>query len=78
MCKRIVKDEWSGVLFYSVQGSIKDPANFKIEIEDILPMDKGTSVYTSYDLDERFIDYLMEDPKRMKYKVGHRMYVTNT
>ena len=71
MCKRIVKDEWSGVLFYSVTGSIKDPANFKIEIEDILPMDKGTSVYTSYDLDERFINYLMEDPKRMKYKVGH-------
>lgn len=34
-------------------------------------MDKGTGVYTSYDLDNRFIDYLMEDPKRMKYKVGH-------
>lgn len=58
-------------MFYSVTGSIKDPANFKIEIEDILPLDMGTSVFTSYDLDERFIDYLMEDPKRMKFKVGH-------
>jgi hypothetical protein len=27
--------------------------------------------FTSYDLDNRFIDYLMEDPKRMKFKVGH-------
>jgi hypothetical protein len=71
LCKSIPKVEWSGVLFYSVTGSIKDPTNFKIEIEDILPLDVGTSVFTSYDLDNRFIDYLMEDPKRMKFKVGH-------
>lgn len=71
MCKSIPKVEWSGVLFYSVIGSIKDPSTFKIEIEDILPLDVGTQTFTSYDLDDRFIDYLMEDPKRMKYKVGH-------
>jgi hypothetical protein len=71
LCKNINKDEWSGALFYSIEGSIKDPLTFKIKLEDILPLDKGTSAYTEYELDDRYLDYLMEDEKRMDWYVGH-------
>lgn len=71
LCKNINKDEWSGALFYSIEGSIKDPLTFKIKLEDILPLDKGTSAYTEYELDNRYLDYLMEDEKRMDWYVGH-------
>lgn len=71
LCKNIAADEWSGVLFYKIEGSIKNPETFKIILEGILPMDKGSSVYTAYNLDDRFIDYLMEDEERLDWKVGH-------
>lgn len=71
LCQKINKVEWSGVLFYSIKGSIKKPKTFKIILEEILPMDKGSAAYTSYKLDDRFVDYLMEDPEvRMDWKVG--------
>lgn len=41
-----------------------------MRVEDILPLDKGTSSYTSFTLDKRFVDYLMENPKAMEWKVG--------
>jgi hypothetical protein len=55
-----------------MRGSINKPEKLKLHIEDILPLDKGTTGFTSYEFDERFIDYLMEDPEvRMGWKVGH-------
>lgn len=71
LCFKISKVEWSGVLFYSIQGDITDPSEFSVKIEDILPMDKGSSAYTEYNLDSRFVDYLMDNPNAMDWKVGH-------
>lgn len=71
LCRAIPKVEWSGVLFYTIEGSIKNPATMVITLKDILPMDKGSKAYTEYDLDERFETYLMEKPVRMSYNVGH-------
>lgn len=71
LCYKIPKVEWSGVLFYSIKGDITDPSEFSVTIEDILPMDKGSSAYTEYDLDSRFVDYLMDNPDAMDWKVGH-------
>lgn len=71
LCSKIAKVEWSGILFYSVKGDITDPENFRINLEDILPMDKGTSAYTEYELDKRFVDYMMDNPEAMDWKVGH-------
>lgn len=71
LCKNIPKVEWSGVLFYSVKGSIKEPKKMEIMLEDILPLDMGTSTYTSYELDDRFTDYLLVNPKAMEWNVGH-------
>ena len=71
LCKAISKVEWSGVLFYDIQGSIQDPENFKVILKDILPMNKGSQAYTEYDLDNRYVDYLMDNPEAMDWKVGH-------
>ena len=71
LCYKISKVEWSGILFYSFEGSIVEPDTFKITIEDILPMDKGSSAYTEYELDGRYIDYLMDNPEAMDWKIGH-------
>lgn len=71
LCKEIPKVEWSGVLFYSIEGSIKDPSNMVITLEDILPMHKGTSAYTEYTFDERVINHMMDTPGADDWKMGH-------
>lgn len=71
LCSKISRVEWSGILFYSIEGDITDPKNFKIKLEDILPMDKGTSAYTEYELDGKFVDYMMDNPHAMEWKIGH-------
>lgn len=72
LCKSISKVEWSGALFYTTEGSIEDPENFVITLKTILPLDMGTSAYTEYTLDERFMDFIEEDfDERSLWKLGH-------
>lgn len=72
LCKNIPKVEWSGVLFYTTEGSITQPSKFKIRLKTILPLDMGTAAYTEYTLDARFMDFIEEDfEERCHWKVGH-------
>ena len=71
LCKMIPKVEWSGILFYDIKGTVKDPENMLITLKDILPMNKGTQAYTEYELDNRYIEYLMDNPEAMEWKMGH-------
>lgn len=73
LCKQIMKDEWSGMLFYSIEGTVKEPSKMIITLQDILPMDKGSAAFTSYDIDRRYEDYLLEEGQehRMEWHVGH-------
>lgn len=71
LCREIAKVEWSGALFYTLEGSIKKPEKMKVILKDILPLDKGTSAYTSYELDNRFIDYMSADEERLDWRLGH-------
>lgn len=71
LCKNIPKEEWSGILFYTINGSIAYPETFKIELKNILPLDKGSKSFTSYDLDNRLINYMMENPDAQNWKLGH-------
>lgn len=72
LCKSIPKVEWSGALFYSIKGSIRDLTKLKIILEDILPLDMGTAGYTEYTLDKRFVDFIEEDfDRRANWKLGH-------
>lgn len=71
LCRTIAKVEWSGILFYSIVGSIKQPETFSIILQDILPMDRGTGAYTEYEIDNRYVDYLMDNPEAMEWHMGH-------
>lgn len=71
LCKEIAKVEWSGIIFYKVEGSIKDPSNMKIVLEEILPMHKGTSTYTEYTFDERVVEHMMNNEHLEDCKIGH-------
>lgn len=71
ICKKIPNKEWSGVLFYEVNGSIKDTRNLILTVKDLLPLDIGSSTYTSYEFGTDFVKYLMENPELQDYKIGH-------
>lgn len=73
LCSNIPEVEWSGALFFSVEGSIKKPETFKIILQDILPLDKGTKAWTEYELDGRYDDYIMDENhlERLDWTLGH-------
>lgn len=70
MCAQEHDKEWSGVLFYSTEGSFGED-DFKITAEEFYLMDIGTSVFTGYDFDNEFVAYLMANPRLLKMKKGH-------
>lgn len=57
LCSRISDVEWSGILFYQIEGELHEKTA-KIELKDILPMDKGSGSYTSFKSDERFAEFM--------------------
>lgn len=61
LCNKIPYQEWSGVLFYRVQGSIKDPENMICTLEDIYPMDKGSQTATNYEFDTSVFKHMEEN-----------------
>ena len=71
LCQEIPKVEWSGVLFYRVEGTIKDPKNMKIILEEILLMDKGSSTYTEYAFDSSVVEHIMDNEHLEDCKIGH-------
>ena len=71
LCQQIPKVEWSGVLFYKVEGSIKDPKTMKIILEEILPMDKGNASYTEYTFDPSVVEHIMDNDYLEDCKIGH-------
>jgi hypothetical protein len=58
LCKTIASVEWSGILFYKVEGSIRNADTVKFIAKDILPLDMGSSAYTEYEWGEEVANYL--------------------
>lgn len=54
--------EWSGVLFYDVEGSFED-GSLKVICKDILPMDIGNTTYTEWDMNADVISYIVDHPE---------------
>ena len=67
LCKEINNVEWSGILYYTIN-------DFDIELQAILPMDKGSSAYTEYDTDAKFITILEEKQKELG--LGDEIFAT--
>jgi len=59
ICDEIYNEEWSGVLFYDIKGSIKKIKTLVLTVTDFLPMNKGTKTHTGYDFDEDVTTYMM-------------------
>lgn len=70
LCGEIRKEEWSGILFYEQEGSIKDPENMIIRPKEILLMDVGNSVHTEYKFTGEVSSFIM-DNNLMLCKYGH-------
>lgn len=54
---KIYNTEWSGILFYKYEGSF-DNNDFKVICQDILPLDIGNSVFTSFEMSPTVISYM--------------------
>lgn len=73
LCSEIHAVEWSGILFYSIDGTITDPANLTLKLESILPMHKGTQSYTEYEFGPEVIEFMEanEEDGAMDWKMAH-------
>lgn len=59
ICQKIHKDEWSGPIFYTQEGSLAEN-NLVITVQDLLLMHLGTAAYTEYSESPDIIAYMVE------------------
>lgn len=74
LCEKIPNEEWSGVLFFETEGTIKEVKNLKLRAIDVVPLNIGTATFTNYqfkdyDITQKWIDLGVENNIRL----GHRM-----
>ena len=69
ICQQLPTVEWSGVLFYTTQGSFKDN-NLKVNCQDIYLMDVGSAAYTEFNMSPEVISYMTENPELLDYQSG--------
>lgn len=68
LCSQVHDVEWSGTLFYKVEGTFEEK-NFKVICLDIFVMDIGSSGYTEYRESEDVIGYRCEHPELLEQGV---------
>ena len=64
LCSKVHDVEWSGTLFYKVEGSLDD-GTFKATCLDICVMDIGTSGFTEFKDTEDIIAYRLEHKEEL-------------
>lgn len=69
LCNRVWEKEWSGTLFYTVEGSFEDNS-LVITCADIFVMDIGTSAYTEFDMSPDVMTYMTQHPELMECQMG--------
>lgn len=60
LIRKFPHTEWSGVLFYTHQGTFEDN-NLLITCEDIFPMDLGTTGWTEFKMNEDVTAYMADN-----------------
>lgn len=65
LCSRINEKEWSGMLFYNIEGSIQDIKSMTITPIEIFLRDIGTKVSTDFDYDEECLEFVEENDLHM-------------
>lgn len=67
LCTYISEVEWSGVLFYKVEGGFNDEENpLTINCVDIFQMDKGSSAYTEFNMSPDVVTYMVYHPELLE------------
>lgn len=78
LCNEIRKEEWSGIIFYTVEGSIRDIRKMSITVRHFFPMHKGSSTFTEYALDDaEFVKFRMQNMP-VNYMIMGHMHSHNT
>lgn len=65
LCKNIWDVEWSGVLFYKVEGAFEDKS-LTIRCVDLFQMDIGTSAYTEFNVSPGMATYMVDHPELLE------------
>lgn len=65
LCKNIWDVEWSGVLFYKVEGAFEDKS-LTIRCVDLFQMDIGTSAYTEFNVSPDIATYMIDHPELLE------------
>ena len=68
-CKLFKDKEWSGVLFYTVDGSF-ETKDIHIKALDYFPMDIGTSSYTEFEQSPDVVGYMIDNPGLLGSNMG--------
>jgi len=63
LCSHINTVEWSGCTFYSIEGDLTKPETVYIKVEDMIPLDKGSTGFTEYSFDQRVLSYMIFSAK---------------
>lgn len=69
LCNRVWEKEWSGALFYKVEGSFEE-GSLVITCADIFVMDIGSATYTEFDMSPDIMTYMIEHPELMECQMG--------
>jgi proteasome lid subunit RPN8/RPN11 len=69
LCREIHNIEWSGVLFYDVEGNFED-GSLVVKCLDIYQMDIGNGAYTEYTMNPSVATYMLDHNLMTAYQ-GH-------
>ena len=69
MCQNVSTIEWSGTLFYKLEGKYED-GTLVIRCVDFFLMDIGSSAYTEFDMSPDVIGYMTENTELLDCQMG--------
>lgn len=69
ICSSVWNTEWSGVLFFTYEGTFEDN-DLSIICQDIYVMDIGTSTTTEFEMSPEVASYMCEHPELLDCQIG--------
>lgn len=69
LCDKIHDVEWSGTLFYNIEGTFEDN-NLVATCKDVYLMDIGSAAYTEFNMSPDVISYMAQNPELLDCKTG--------
>ena len=69
LCAKIPNTEWSGILFYKVNGTFED-LDLEIVCQDIYLMNIGSSTFTEFEMSPEVIGYMFEHQELLDCQVS--------